>query len=962
MFIDIKRNGRFKDYSYLCTVKRTVINYSTIINYFINLKLLNMKRLFTTLLCMTAVCIGIHSQVLLPQGASNRFQVTGSADDGGKIPLVYSVENTGADANPVLPTKAQGEKIDALPDPFRWSDGSGRVTDFKDWALRRGEIAKEIQHYELGEKPVVDPSAVVATMDGNTLKVTVTVNGESLELSATIEYPSTGEAPYALMIGTSGISLPAAVFSGRPIARMTYNEKQVNGYGQFGGTSARDFERLYPELSQNGAYSEWAWGLSRLIDGLQQLGPAVTKIDTEHIGVTGCSYAGKMALFCGAFDERVALTIAQEPGGGGAASWRFSRILNNEVMKAGDTGVESLDRTDYNWFMNSLKENYGGKDVSYLPYDHHELVAMICPRAFLMLGNPTQIWLADQSGYVSVNAAKKVWEQFGIADRCGYSFVPDHGHCQLPESQYPEVEAYIDRFLLGKEDVNTNVTVASDFFLSTANGSRVVAEPADLDWWMGWWESGVSPELTAEPVVFEGPKAGTEVRLPLVGNWSSSVSGEKEADGKIYSGTVNFFGLWGEVGTTAWASDVTEGTKHIIRVKFAEPLPEGLQWKVGLKNIYGENEGETYREIAAGVTELEYELDRSYYYVAIQRKSSSSIDPITILSAVCDVYLTDFTLSSEDLEIKTDYGAEIEGRPSSPNGLPAKVSLPGNWGDVKLWGEPFSINDYTQYRIELEEAPGADGRLQMYIRNQAQADVYGGHYYPFAADQTVLEGSFKPEDLGDDPVVVQFALQNMTNEVVNTTVKDVTLYKEDGTAVPTSGLKSSGWNPATIVPFGSDPVYEGTVNFTQQYAYIGSYSGSVEQGTLHRYTFYTDAPIPSGFQMITVINNDVQTTPIEANGNEYTFDVFNDYSFLALQYVVDGTSSFHINRITRDILAIDPTTDIKAIEDGNINSPVVETRVFNVAGQSVKQFSKGVNIVRQKLENGRVITKKIIKN
>jgi hypothetical protein len=113
--------------------------------------------------------------------------------------------------------------------------------------------------------------------------------------------------------------------------------------------------------------------------------------------------------------------------------------------------------------------------------------------------------------------------------------------------------------------------------------------------------------------------------------------------------------------------------------------------------------------------------------------------------------------------------------------------------------------------------------------------------------------------------------------------------------------------------------------------------------------------------MITVINNDVQTTPIEANGNEYTFDVFNDYSFLALQYVVDGTSSFHINRITRDILAIDPTTDIKAIEDGNINSPVVETRVFNVAGQSVKQFSKGVNIVRQKLENGRVITKKMIK-
>ena len=877
----------------------------------------------------------------------------------GAIPLVYEVENTGADVNPYLPTKAQGEKVDALPDPFKWSDGSGRVADFSDWAQRRGEIAKEIQHYEIGTKPVVDPSAVVASMDGNTLNVTVTVNGETLNLSATIEYPSTGEAPYALMIGTSGISLPAAVFAGRPIARMTYNEKQVNGYGQFGGTDARDFERLYPELSSNGAYSEWAWGLSRLIDGLQQLGPDVTKIDTEHIGVTGCSYAGKMALFCGAFDERVALTIAQEPGGGGAAVWRFSRILNNQVMAAGDTGVESLDRTDYNWFMTSLRDNYGGKDVSYLPYDHHELVAMICPRAFLMLGNPTQIWLADQSGYLSVNAAKKVWEQFGIGDRFGYSFVPDHGHCQLPESQYPEVEAYIDRFLLGKDDVDTNVSVASDFFLSTANGSRIVADPVDLDWWMGWWESGVSPELSAEPVVFEGPDAGTEERLPLVGNWNSSVSGEAEADGKIYTGTVNFRGQWGEVGTTAWASDVSEGTKHFIRVRFAEPLPEGLQWKVGFRDIYGENEGEIYKVIPAGVTEVEYELDRSYYYVAIQRLSTSSISPVTILSAVRDVYLTEFTPSSEDLEIKVDYGAEIEGRQTSVNGLPATVSLPGNWGDVKLWGQPFSINDYTKYRIELGQAPGVEGKLQMFIRNQAQADVYGGHYYPFAADQTVLEGDFNPADLEEDPVVVQFALQNMTSNTVETVVNDVVLYKADGTEEHTSGLVASGWNPAVITPFGSEPVYEGTVNFTQQYAYVGSYSGSVAPGTYHQYTFYTDAPIPADFQMVTVIGQDVQTTPIVSNGNEYTFDVFNDYSFLALQYTADGTPSIHFNRIKRDVLEIDPTS-IDVLESDNISGKVVTTQVYNVAGQPVNRLSKGVNIIRETLSDGQVRTRKVM--
>ena len=228
------------------------------------------------------------------------------------LPLVYETENTGANANPSLPAMEQCRRTDPLPDPLEWSDGNSRINSFADWTLRRGEIAKEIQHYEIGTKPVVDPSAVKARMDGDTLKVDVTVNGQTLQLKALISYPSVGEAPYPLMIGTSMISLPKDIFASRPIATMTYRESQVNSYSQFGGRMGRkpagrgnyNFDRLYPELKDNGAYSEWAWGLSRLIDGLQQLGPEVTKIDTKHIGVTGCSYAGKMALFCGAFDER----------------------------------------------------------------------------------------------------------------------------------------------------------------------------------------------------------------------------------------------------------------------------------------------------------------------------------------------------------------------------------------------------------------------------------------------------------------------------------------------------------------------------------------------------------------------------------------------------------------------------------------------------------------------------------
>ena len=344
-----------------------------------------------------------------------------------------------------------------LPNPLQKLDGT-LVKNLDDWRSRRQEIAAMIQQYGIGEKPEVAPEAIKARMDGDTLIVDVTVGGETLTLKSGIHYPTTGQPPYALMIGTSMLSLPKLMFENRPIATMNYHEAQVNDYSQWKPHHERgehNFDRLYPQLKDNGAYSQWAWGLSRLIDGLEQLGPEKTKINVKRIGVSGCSYAGKMSLFCGAFDERVALTIAQEPGGGGAASWRYNCHVDS---------VENLDRTDYHWFKESMREQFHGDSVYLMPYDHHELVAMICPRALLVLGNPDYRWLADESAYVSLNAARKVWSHLGIADRMGYSIVGGHPHCLLPESQYPEVGAFLDKFLLDKTGIDTdNIRIAPDF-------------------------------------------------------------------------------------------------------------------------------------------------------------------------------------------------------------------------------------------------------------------------------------------------------------------------------------------------------------------------------------------------------------------------------------------------------------------------------------------------------------------
>lgn len=379
------------------------------------------------------------------------------------IPLVYDKEYTNDNFQlpGILPIDKLPE-IATLPDPFAWADGSGRSTDFKDWKRHRFEIAHQLQHYELGMKPVTPRDSIEAILNNDTLRVIVHENGEVLLLTAPIKYPEgNGPFPAIIGIGRSTGALPEQLFDKRKIAQITFDFTQVMSHTQKLGNEP--INRLYPEQTEMGSYCAWSWGISRLIDGLEKV-EKKSRIDLSHLAISGCSFAGKMTLFAGAFDERIALTIAQEPGGGGVNAWRVSETLEN---------VETLGRTNYAWFLESMRQ-FAGKNVNRLPIDHHELAALIAPRALLVLGNTDYEWLAEESNYVSCQAARMVWKAFGIEDRMGFSIQGGHMHCMLPKSQYPEVEAFIDKFLLGKTDVDTFVTKADMF------------EDVDYLKWMPW--------------------------------------------------------------------------------------------------------------------------------------------------------------------------------------------------------------------------------------------------------------------------------------------------------------------------------------------------------------------------------------------------------------------------------------------------------------------------------------------
>lgn len=210
------------------------------------------------------------------------------------------------------------------------------------------------------------------------------------------------------------------------------------------------FYDFYGSDYSAGAMMAWAWGVSRLIDAIEQT-PAA-KIDPARLGITGCSRDGKGALTVGAFDDRIVLTIPQESGSGGSASWRVS-----DYQLASGTQVQTLSEiTGENvWFRDSFVQfdNTSGK----LPFDHHMLEGMVAPRALLVIENTSQVWLGDLSTFTNSMTAHMIWEAMGIPDKMGFSQLGDHAHCEWNGSQQPEVTAYVEKFLIGGGTADTNV-------------------------------------------------------------------------------------------------------------------------------------------------------------------------------------------------------------------------------------------------------------------------------------------------------------------------------------------------------------------------------------------------------------------------------------------------------------------------------------------------------------------------
>ena len=329
-----------------------------------------------------------------------------------------------------------------LPDPFLQADGS-RITTKDQWKCQRNFLSQLIQKYELGDMPP-PPESVTGTLSGNRLTIAVTDKGKSISFSVSINKPS-GAGPFPAIIAYGAASFP--VPSG--IATISFSNDDIAQQMNTGSRGKGKFYDLYGSSATASAMLAWAWGVGRVVDALEKT-PAAG-IDPTKLGVTGCSRNGKGALVAGAFEERIALTLPQESGSGGSACWRLS-----DEMKRKGTDVQTASQivTENVWLSKSF-EGYVN-NIPRLPVDNHELAALVAPRAMLVIENTSQVWLGNMATYGCMKTAHKVWEALGVPENMGYSQVGNHGHCQFPSSQGPDVNAFVDKFLKGTGTANTN--------------------------------------------------------------------------------------------------------------------------------------------------------------------------------------------------------------------------------------------------------------------------------------------------------------------------------------------------------------------------------------------------------------------------------------------------------------------------------------------------------------------------
>lgn len=359
-----------------------------------------------------------------------------------------------------MPVQAQETNYDeskvgtyVLPDALTTLNGQ-EVVNKEQWEdLRRPEIIKLFEDNEYGIMPdaTIKSSYRIVEESDNALggkairrqvEITFSNNGQSRKMLVLIYVPkgvkkcpvfvspnfqgnaTTTTDPYVIesQFSTNGRANQTSRWPYELIINSGYAVATFHYFDVYPDKDNDVIESIYPlfginsndDLQENSgkAIAAWAWGCSRVQDYLLTL----DNIDKERTIVMGHSRLGKAALWCGALDQRFAMVVSNDSGCSGAAISR---------RNYGET-VQSINKSFPWWFCNKY-QSYN-QDVSSLPMDQHELIALIAPRAIYVASAQEDQWADPRGEFLSLQEASKVYALYGLDTLQGYSFPAVNEH------------------------------------------------------------------------------------------------------------------------------------------------------------------------------------------------------------------------------------------------------------------------------------------------------------------------------------------------------------------------------------------------------------------------------------------------------------------------------------------------------------------------------------------------------